>query len=105
MVVYFIANYNVTDQTKYDEYSAAGIATMAPMMAAGQAKILVYTSGDGRGVKEGVPQNHLVVIEIESREIAENWYNSEAYNSLIKMRQDATENAWVVITEKFSPPS
>jgi len=105
MVVYFIANYTVTDQAKFDEYTAAGQATMGPMMAAGQAKILVYTSEDGKGVKEGAPQNHLIVIEMESREIAEKWYNSEEYSSLIKMRQDATENAWVVITDKFSLPS
>jgi uncharacterized protein (DUF1330 family) len=105
MVVYFIANYTVTDQAKYDEYSAAGQGVISPLMATGQAKMLVYASGDGKGVKEGVPQDRLVVIEFESREIAENWYNSEGYSSLIKMRQDATENAWVVITDKFSFPS
>jgi hypothetical protein len=55
MVVYFIANYTVTDQAKYDEYSAAGQGVIGPLMATGQAKMLVYASGDGKGVKEGVP--------------------------------------------------
>lgn len=51
------------------------------------------------------PQEQLFVVEFESRDIAEKWYSSDAYQALIPLRQEATENAWVVITDKFSPPS
>jgi len=78
---------------------------MGPLMVSGQAKVLIYTNGDGRGVVEGDPQNHLIIIEFESREIAENWYNSDEYSSLKKLRQKATENSWAVITDKFTIPS
>ncbi len=103
MTVYFIMNFNIIDQAKYEEYSTKGQSLLGPLMGSGQAKVLIYTSGDGRGVVEGVPQNHLIVLEFESREIAENWYNSDAYSSLKKLRQEATENAWAVITDKFIP--
>ncbi len=105
MVVYYIANYAITDQNKFDEYAEATRATIGQIFKEGKGKMLVNTHGDGKGVKEGIPQNHLLVVEFESRDIAENWYNSDAYSALIPKRQAATENAWVTITDKFSPPS
>lgn len=105
MVVYYIAQFTITDPEKYKEYGQATQATMAPLFSEGRAKVIVLSSGEERGVKEGSPENTVLVVEFESREVAENWYNSDAYQKLIPMRQAVTKNGWVIITDKFTPPS
>jgi len=103
MVVYYLINFTVIDQAKYEEYSVAGQALIGPLIMSGKAKILVFANGDSRGVLEGNPPNQLIVIEFESREIAEGWYHSDEYKVLSKKRQEATENYWAVLTDKFVP--
>ena len=105
MSVFFVANFTIIDEDKYNSYATQTRETLIPLMQKGKAKLLVSTSKDNLGTKEGIPANKLVLIEFQDREIAENWYHSDVYQKLIPMRQAATKDAWVIITDQFTRPS
>lgn len=94
MSAYFIANYTVTNPDAYQSY----LQVVGPTLAPFGAKILV--AGGGHSVKEGEPAPVTIVLEFESHEKAEGWYNSDAYQEIINRRLENTEG-WVVIAEQW----
>ena len=105
MSTYIIANFTIIDQEKYNDYAGKTRTTLGSLIQAGNAKVLIMADGDNLGTKEGKPANKIVVLEFTNREIAETWYNSSDYQALIPLRQAATENSWVTLTDKISPPN
>ncbi len=99
MAGYFIGHYNITDPEKYGQYIAGTGPTLAPF----EAKVLV--AGHDHEAIEGSPQPVTVVLEFKSKDDAKAWYSSEAYQKVIHLRHEATENGWAVITEQFVMPS
>ena len=99
MPAYLIANYTIIDPAKYEQYVAKVGATLAPY----NPKILV--AGQGHAVVEGNPQPATVVIEFESKELAEKWYNSPEYQEIIHLRHEASgTDRWSILAEKYVPP-
>ena len=100
--VYMIAQIQIEDQEKYFNEYGKGVI---PIVNSTGAKVLVATptvnslEGDWVG-------NWTVVIEFPSEEAAmADWYNSDDYVEVQKLRMDSTSMGNLVIAPAFVPPS
>ena len=92
MPAYAIANVTILDQEKYGEYMEAGIGTLAQY----GGKILV-ASTDSKTL-EGNPGPLTAVIEFESVEAVQRWYDSPEYTEARKLRQrPGVSEGWLII--------
>lgn len=83
MPAYVVAGNQVTDAEIMGEYSKLVPATLEPF----GGKFVIR--GGQFDLVEGVwTTPRLVVIEFPSREHAQNWYDSDAYQAIIQMRFD-----------------
>jgi uncharacterized protein (DUF1330 family) len=84
MPAYVIAETDVTDPERYEQYKAASPTTIA----AGGGRFLVR--GGELAVLEGDWQpTRLVVLEFEDLAAAKRWYESEVYQEAKKLREGA----------------
>jgi uncharacterized protein (DUF1330 family) len=84
MPAYVIAETDVTDPERYEQYKAASPAPIA----AGGGRFLVR--GGELAVLEGNWQpSRLVMLEFEDLEAAKRWYESEVYQEAKKLREGA----------------
>ena len=84
MPAYGIAETDVTDPERYEQYKAASPTTIA----AGGGRVLVR--GGELAVLEGDWQpTRLVVLELEDLAAAKRWYESEVYQEAKKLREGA----------------
>lgn len=92
MKAYVIATMTITDQARYDRYRAQVVATLAPFGAS------FLVRGGGFTVPEGTwPHARIVVLEFPSRQAAEAWYASPAYQAIIADRTAASDGAMVIV--------
>ena len=91
---YVIANYTIHNREEYDKYPPA----VGPTISQYGGRLLVVD----REVKalEGEPGQVIVVLEFESVEAAQRWYDSPEY-SAIKHLRTSTSDGWLVITKEF----
>jgi len=95
---YIIANYTINDPTTYQKYVEA---VTPAFIAKYGGKIII---GDFEMKKlEGSPNQGIVVVEFESMEAAERFYNSTEYSENKHFRLSSTEG-WVAIAKEFTPP-
>ena len=94
MSVYMIGFVDIKDEQRFkDEY---GPPTGESMARYG-AKLLARDQQPD--VKEGhLPIGHTVICEFPDRESAENWYNSEEYAPLIKIREEIADTTLAFIS-------
>ncbi len=84
MPAYVIAETDVTDPERYEQYKAASPAAIA----AGGGRFLVR--GGELAVLEGDWQpSRLVVLEFDDLATAKRWYESEVYQEAKKLREGA----------------
>jgi len=100
--VYMIAQIQIDDQEKYFNEYGAGVV---PIIMSAGGKILVATptvemlEGEWAG-------NWTVVVEFPSEEAAlTDWYNSEEYVEVHKLRLAATSVNNLVVAPAFVPPA
>lgn len=92
MPVYVIANVKILDPEKYNEYLEAGGGTLAQY----GGKMLVACT-DSK-VLEGNPGPLTAVVEFESMEAAQRWYDSPEYTEARKLRQrPGVSEGWLVV--------
>jgi uncharacterized protein (DUF1330 family) len=92
MAAYVIANVDVHDQARYEEYRQHTPATIEQY----GGRFLVR--GGTHELLEGQWQpSRLVVIEFESVEAAKRWYDSEEYGRLKAIRQRAALSEVVLV--------
>lgn len=95
MAAYFVAQYVVNDPDAYRNYQKGA----GPTIMASGAKVVSLDPASQ--VMEGTPPGpQTVILEFESKEAAEAWYNSEEYQAVIGERLAATEGH-AVIVESF----
>jgi uncharacterized protein (DUF1330 family) len=92
MAVYAVVNVQITDPDRYTEYREQAPATIARyggkyLARGGEVKVL---EGDWN------PQR-LVILEFESMERFNEWYNSPEYTPLKQARHEATDTEFVVV--------
>ncbi len=98
MSAYIIVSYDVVDPEGYKDY----IPGVVPLLQKHGAEILV-ADYDPRGI-EGDARGVYVVLRFESEEAALGWYNDPAYESVKKIRLDASDNTNLVLAKQFVPP-
>ena len=92
MTAYLVVTETVTNQTMFEEYRKEVPATLAPF--GGQFAV----RGGNLTVVEGAwPHPRLVIIEFPSRQAAEDWYKSEAYQKVIGLRLKSTISNMVIV--------
>ena len=92
MKAYVVVQETVTDEPGFAEYRAGVVATLA----AHGGRFLVR--GGALTVQEGEwPHPRLVVIEFPSREAAEGWYQSPAYQQLMPLRLRSSVGNLVIV--------
>jgi uncharacterized protein (DUF1330 family) len=92
MPAYVIATETVKDAAMFDAYRAAVPETLAPF----GARFVVR--GGKLSVLEGEwIHPRLVIIEFPSRQAAEDWYRSDAYQKIISLRLNSTVGNLVIV--------
>jgi uncharacterized protein (DUF1330 family) len=92
MPAYVIAETDITDPERYEQYKAASPAAVA----AGGGRFLVR--GGELAVLEGDWQpSRLVVLEFEDLAAAKRWYESEVYQEAKKLREGAARLRLVAV--------
>ncbi len=99
MTAYVIAQYTVNDQEKLNEYVPLAVGTI---LGSG-GKVLV--AADEAVVREGSqPAPRTVVIEFESRDAAQSWYDSADYQKVLPLRLESTDGC-LFIVDGFEMPA
>jgi uncharacterized protein (DUF1330 family) len=93
VAAYIIVQENMHgDQAGFEEYRGKVIATMAPF----EGKFLAR--GGTLTVKEGEwPYQRTVLLEFPSRDAAERWYHSPAYQQILPLRKKCMDANFVII--------
>lgn len=98
MAAYVIAQMVVNDIDMYYEYAAQLAATVIPF----KGKLLAANTAE---VREGeLPYPRTILGEFEDLETARAWYESDAYQQIIGLRQNATEGALFFVEGLTMPP-
>ena len=85
MAAYLIADIQVTDPTRYDQYRPLAAASIARFGGC------YVVRGGKLDLLEGGPEpERIVVIEFPDADAARRWYRSEEYQSALKIRQSAS---------------
>ena len=88
---YLVANIRVTDQDRFQQFS--GMA--GPIIQKFGGKVLAR--GPGADRPEGTLAGFVMMIEFDSKEIAENFYFSEEYQAAKAVRDECSETDLMII--------
>ena len=88
---YLVANIRVTDQERFQQFS--GMA--GPIIQKFGGKVLAR--GPGADRHEGTLSGDVMMIEFDSKEIAENFYFSEDYQAAKAVRDECSETDLMII--------
>ena len=95
MPAYLIVNYQVEDPDLYGKYAAAAGGALK---IGTDCKLLVLDRETA--VLEGEGAGHqTVMLEFETKEQAQQMYDSKAYQDVIGMRHDATSRHFAVLVD------
>ena len=92
MRAYVISLENLHDQTMFDEYRKKVMATLTPFGAT-----FVVRGGMLTVMEGGWPYERTVILEFPSREMAEAWYHSPAYQEVLPLRLKSTSSNLVIV--------
>jgi len=92
MAGYVIAEVQVTDPERYEEYRRQVEGTIA----AYGGKYLVR-GGNAEALEGAAPRGRLVIVEFESYEQAKAWYDSSEYAGPKALRQDTSVGRLIVV--------
>ncbi|NQV59568.1 MAG: DUF1330 domain-containing protein [Alphaproteobacteria bacterium] len=89
---YLIAQIDMHDAETYAKYTAQTPGTVAPF----GGKFIVR-AGQWESLEGAAPGPRVVLIEFPSYEKAKEWYNSDAYQAIVGLRQAASTGSAFVI--------
>lgn len=95
---YCVVSYAVTEINMFNQYRQVALPTIG--MYVGEILVAGLLDG-GHRVVEGNPPPMTVVIEFDSVESAEAWYNSPEYQGFIGLQHGSTANTTAVLAEQF----
>ena len=92
MPAYVIANIEVTDPKRYEEYRSRTLATIEAF----GGRFIVR--GGAHEVKEGAWRPHrLILLEFPDIATARRWYDSDVYQAIIPYRSDSARTDLVLV--------
>jgi uncharacterized protein (DUF1330 family) len=83
---YFVGQITVKDEEKWERYRSQVPATLAPWHAE-----LMFRGKQPHAQSHASPHSDIVVIRFPSLASAEGWHNSDAYQALVALRQEAAD--------------
>ena len=83
---------NIDDWDAYDQYRSQVMTTLEPFGARFLVRGGAFTTVEGE-----MPFERIVVLEFPSREAAEAWYRSDAYQAVLPIRLAATTCQFVIV--------
>jgi uncharacterized protein (DUF1330 family) len=92
MAGYIIAEVNVTDPERYEEYRQQVLATIQAYGGAFRVR-----GGKSEGLEGTPPAGRMVLIEFPSFEQAKAWYYSQEYAGPKALRQDTSEGRVILV--------
>jgi uncharacterized protein (DUF1330 family) len=92
VAAYVIYQGEVLDQTRYDEYKPKAAASI---LAAGGR--YVVRGGDVEVLEGEAPAGRTVVLEFPTRQAAIDWYRSDEYTEIRKLREGAARARMYVV--------
>jgi uncharacterized protein (DUF1330 family) len=92
VAAYVIYQGEVLDPARYDEYKTKGAASI---LAAGGK--YVVRGGDVEVLEGEAPPGRTVVLEFPTRQAAIDWYRSEEYTEIRKIREGAARARMYVV--------
>ncbi|WP_291295689.1 DUF1330 domain-containing protein [Elioraea sp.] len=98
MPAYLIANVRVKDAAKFEEYRAL----VPAVIAAHGGRYLVR--GGAMTPKEGTPPHRVVILEFPTMDAAQQFYDSDDYAPLLKLRLEAADSD-VTLVDGVAPPA
>jgi uncharacterized protein (DUF1330 family) len=98
MAGYIIAEVQVTDPERYEEYRRQVEGTIAAY--GGRYKV---RGGKSEGLEGDAPKGRLVVLEFDSYDQARKWYDSQEYAGPKALRQD-TSVGRVILVDGYDQP-
>jgi uncharacterized protein (DUF1330 family) len=94
MTVYLVSAIEIHDRETYKRYSEGAQKALAPF------KVEYLSGDDNPAVYEGErPANHLNVIGFESKEKFDEFFNSEAYQAIIPIRQASSTTKFIMLMQ------
>lgn len=96
-LAYVINEIWVTDTEAYGEYVRQSPATLEPFGGR-----FIVRGGNGTPLVGEAPSARVVVIEFPSRDAAESWFASDAYQTILKIR-NAASTSRVFIVDGVAP--
>jgi uncharacterized protein (DUF1330 family) len=97
---FYIAEFVVTDREGMKPYSAQVESTFAPFSGR-----YIVRGGKINGLEGDGPKGGMVVIEFDSREQAQAWYDSPAYRKLRPIRQKSAVSRVYIVDGTITPPT
>jgi len=98
MKAYVIANVDVQDPVRYQDY-----VKLTPGTAAPYGGRFIARGGRSEKLEGAVPANRVVVIEFPSYEQAKAWYDSDGYRAARAIRQSASVGSLILVEGVESP--
>jgi uncharacterized protein (DUF1330 family) len=92
MAGYLIANIEVKDPAKFEEYRQK----VVPVIQKFGGRYLVR-GGDVRRLEGNLPLKRLVVLEFPTIEAAQQFYDSAEYEPILKLRLSSTQSDLVLV--------
>lgn len=92
MTAYVIVQENIHDDEMFAQYRSQVLPTVQAFSGTFVVRGGKFTVVEGEGGFQ-----RLVVIEFPSREAAEGWYNSPAYQKLIPLRLKASTGTLIIV--------
>jgi uncharacterized protein (DUF1330 family) len=83
---------NIDDWAEFDRYRNAVMSTLEPFGARFLVRGGAFTTLEGE-----MPFERIAVLEFPSREAAETWYHSDAYQAVLPIRLAAARCQFVIV--------
>ena len=83
---------SVDDWEAYDRYRSQVVPTLEPFGAKFLVRAGAFTTVEGE-----MPFERIVVLEFPSRDAAEAWYQSDAYQAVLPIRLAAARSQFVIV--------
>jgi uncharacterized protein (DUF1330 family) len=97
MPVYMVSAIEILDPTTYRRYQEGAQRALAPFK-------IDHLSGDDHPIiyEGSQPANHLNIIAFESQEKFEEFYNGEAYQSVLPDRTGSAETRFIMLMKSIA---
>ena len=100
MSVYLIGMMEITDPEEFAKYGQAARRALEPY----EGRFRRLSADRNPRVYEGeLPASYMFIIEFESREVYEEFYNSDAYREALKIRLRSSVPKAVFLMESLPP--